>query len=77
MSDEWRNEGQATDIFSPSRALVIQCLADLMLKDALTKTRYINENCRDEMKFELLQRVSRTLSLSLVVVITPPSDALG
>ncbi len=40
-----------------SRATVIQCLADLMLHDVLKKENQITEECRDELKFELLQRV--------------------
>lgn len=39
------------------RASVIQCLADLMLNDVLKKQNAITEDCRDELKFELLQRV--------------------
>ncbi|CAF0964461.1 unnamed protein product [Didymodactylos carnosus] len=37
---------------------IIQCLADLMLKDALQLKgeQQITEGCRDELKFELLQR---------------------
>lgn len=41
------------------RAQVIQCLADLMLADVLKKTNSVREECRDELKFELLQRVRR------------------
>ena len=40
------------------RASVIQCLADLMLQDVLKSKNQIRESCRDELKFELLQRVS-------------------
>ncbi len=40
-----------------SRASVIQCLADLMLRNVLKKQNEITEDCRDELKFELLQRV--------------------
>lgn len=35
---------------------VIQCLADLMLTDVLKKQNRINVECREELKFELLQR---------------------
>jgi hypothetical protein len=44
-------------LFSYFRAGVIQCLADLMLRDVLKKQNAIRESCRDELKFELLQRV--------------------
>ncbi len=37
--------------------MVIQCLADLMLRDVLKRQNEITEDCRDELKFELLQRV--------------------
>ncbi len=40
-----------------SRASVIQCLADLMLRDVLKRQNGIIEDCRDELKLELLQRV--------------------
>ncbi len=40
-----------------SRAAVIQCLADLILKDVLKQQNQISEVCHDELKFELLQRV--------------------
>ncbi|CAF0753061.1 unnamed protein product [Didymodactylos carnosus] len=41
-----------------SKAIIIECLADLMLKDVLQpqKTLKIGENCRNELKFELFQR---------------------
>ncbi|CAF1472781.1 unnamed protein product [Adineta ricciae] len=39
-----------------TKAAVIQCLADLMLADVLKNQNRINEACRDELKFELLQR---------------------
>ncbi|CAF1086846.1 unnamed protein product [Adineta steineri] len=39
-----------------TKASVIQCLADLMLKDVLKGQNQITEVCRDELKFELLQR---------------------
>ncbi|CAF3401610.1 unnamed protein product [Rotaria socialis] len=39
-----------------TKAGVIQCLADLMLRDVLKKTNAIRESCRDELRFELLQR---------------------
>jgi len=41
-----------------TKAGVIQCLADLMLTDVLKKSNSINDRCRDELKFELLQRSS-------------------
>jgi hypothetical protein len=46
-------------VFFPdkSRASIIQCLASLMLQDVLKKQNLITEECRDELKFELLQRV--------------------
>ncbi|CAF3928857.1 unnamed protein product, partial [Rotaria magnacalcarata] len=34
----------------------IQCLADIVLQDVLKKTNRINDMCRSELKFELLQR---------------------
>ncbi len=40
---------------------MIQCLADLMLRDVLKKENQITEDCRDELKFELLQRVCSIL----------------
>ncbi|CAF4116740.1 unnamed protein product, partial [Rotaria magnacalcarata] len=39
-----------------TKAGVIQCLADLMLRDVLKKQNAIRESCRDELRFELLQR---------------------
>ncbi|CAF4288811.1 unnamed protein product, partial [Rotaria sordida] len=39
-----------------TKAGVVQCLADLMLRDVLKKENQITEVCRDELKFELLQR---------------------
>ncbi|CAF3848511.1 unnamed protein product [Rotaria sp. Silwood1] len=39
-----------------TKAGVVQCLADLMLQDVLKKQNKITEDCRDELKFELLQR---------------------
>ncbi|UJR21808.1 hypothetical protein I4U23_024886 [Adineta vaga] len=39
-----------------TKATVIQCLADLMLADVLKQKNQIREECRDELKFELLQR---------------------
>jgi hypothetical protein len=36
---------------------MIQCLARLMLQDVLKKENKLTEECRDELKFELLQRV--------------------
>ncbi len=40
---------------------MIQCLADLMLRDVLKRENQITEDCRDELKFELLQRVCSIL----------------
>ncbi len=40
---------------------VVQCLARLMLQDVLKKTNQLKEDCRDELKFELLQRVCEYL----------------
>jgi hypothetical protein len=37
--------------------MVIQCLADKMLRDVLKRQNEITEDCRDGLKFELLQRV--------------------
>ncbi|CAF3958813.1 unnamed protein product, partial [Rotaria sp. Silwood2] len=39
-----------------TKASVIQCLANLVLIDVTKKTKRINENCRNELKIELLQR---------------------
>ena len=39
------------------RASIVQCLADVILLDVLRKTKQINDECREELKFELLQRV--------------------
>ncbi|CAF1437679.1 unnamed protein product, partial [Adineta steineri] len=39
-----------------TKAAIIQCLADLMLKDALKGPNRVAEVCRNELKFELLQR---------------------
>ncbi|CAF5135820.1 unnamed protein product, partial [Rotaria sp. Silwood1] len=39
-----------------SKASVIQCLANLVLQDVIKKTNQIKENCRNELKIELLQR---------------------
>jgi hypothetical protein len=52
-------ENTDVDCFPLFRAQVIQCLADLMLSDVLKKTAHITDACRDELKFELLQRVCR------------------
>lgn len=43
------------------RSAVVQCLADLMLQDVLKKKNSLTEDCRDELKFELLQRVEYIL----------------
>ncbi|CAF3645191.1 unnamed protein product [Rotaria sordida] len=39
-----------------TKASVIQCLANLVLQDVRKKQNQINENCRNELKIELLQR---------------------
>ncbi|UJR27806.1 hypothetical protein I4U23_009075 [Adineta vaga] len=39
-----------------TKSTVIQCLANLVLQDDLLKKTQIKEDCRDELKFELLQR---------------------
>lgn len=53
------------DKFVSHRSGVVQCLADLMLRDVLKKQNQITEACRDELKFELLQRVCRILLVLL------------
>jgi len=40
------------------RSGIIQCLAKLMLHDVLRKANLLSSDCEDELKFELLQRVS-------------------
>ncbi|CAF0823028.1 unnamed protein product [Adineta ricciae] len=39
-----------------TKATIIQCLANLALQDDLQKKNRIKETCREELKFELLQR---------------------
>lgn len=50
-----------------SRASVIQCLADEMLKDVLQRSNTLTEECRDELKFELLQRVCSSIFRWIVI----------
>lgn len=48
------------------RASVIQCLADLMLSDVLKRSTQLTDDCRDELRFELLQRVCLDLLMNII-----------
>ncbi|CAF1437662.1 unnamed protein product [Adineta steineri] len=39
-----------------TKASIIQCVADLILRDVIQKRKTINDECREELKFEFLQR---------------------
>ncbi|CAF3536870.1 unnamed protein product [Rotaria socialis] len=51
----------------------IQCLAGIVLQDVLKKTTRINEECRSELKFELLQR-SENINFDPLLAIACKND---